>query len=162
MDPRNIWKLHSRLLRFLRFWLPALLWTTVILLASSDLFSAPHTGSLLETIITRLLGHPLAPETFELMHYFVRKGGHLTAYGILGALYFRALRSGRPGWTWEWAVGAVVVTTVIASVDEWHQAYVPTRTGTPGDVLIDAIGATIAQIVLRAVLRMKRYANNLH
>lgn len=133
-----------------RYWLPPLLWSAVILLASSDLFSAPHTGSLLETLLTSL-GLRLSPQTLAWVHMAIRKAGHLTVYGILGALYFRAMRAGRsPEWQRRWAVTAVVLATVIAVLDEWHQTYVPSRTGSATDVLIDAAGAIAAQIIIRA------------
>lgn len=135
----------------MRYWLPALLWTAVILLASSDLFSAPHTGSVLETLITAILGHPMSPAAFETLHWGVRKAAHLIAYGILGALYFRALRAERtPRWRMRWAVAAVVLAASVASVDEWNQTFIPSRTGSPVDVAIDAAGAVAAQILIRA------------
>ena len=153
-------------MRLLRDWTPPVLWTTLILLASSDLFSAPHTGSFLESFLTSLFGRPLSPETFEMLHFLIRKCAHLTEYGILGALLFRALRSGRDDWRWSWAGSAVVIAASIASIDEWHQTFVPTRTGTPKDVLIDTIGAALAQLIWAAVdsrfIRKKRYANNHH
>jgi VanZ family protein len=138
----------------------------MILLASSDLFSSSHTGAFLETLLTSLLGHPLLPETFDTLNFIVRKSAHLTEYGILGALLFRAIRSGRTGWEWRWAAAAVLFAASVAMVDEWHQTFVPSRTGTAKDVLLDATGAAVAQVAWVAVdasfSRKKRYANNLH
>ena len=127
------------------YWLPAILWAAAILAASSDAFSARETGSLLESVITRLLGHPLPPHQFDLMHFVIRKGGHLTAYGILGALFFRALRGAEGWWRGRWAAGAVALAAIVATADEWHQIFVPARIGTGWDVLLDCVGATIAQ-----------------
>jgi VanZ family protein len=153
-------------LRRLGYWIPPAVWTAIILLASSDFFSASHTGSFLEAVVTSVLGHSLSPETFATMHFVVRKSAHLTEYGILGALLFRAIRSGRAGWDWRWAATAVLLAASVAAVDEWHQTFIPSRTGTPRDVLIDATGAAVAQLVWVAVdagfIRKKRYANNLH
>ena len=134
----------------LRYWLPAVLWACIILLASSDLFSAAHTGSWLELIVTAVLGHPLSPAGFERLHFLTRKTAHLTEYGILGALLFRALRADRGRWSWRWALGAIVLAACVASVDEWHQTFIPSRTGSPVDVMTDTIGAAAAQILIRA------------
>jgi VanZ family protein len=39
---------------------------------------------------------------------------------------------------------------VVASADEWHQTMIPSRTGTVSDVVLDTVGATVAQILIRA------------
>jgi len=138
--------MHRRII----YWLPPIVWAAVILLASTDLFSAANTGSVLEQILVRLLGHPIAPATLSLMNFLMRKSAHLTEYGILGALTFRALRGDGKSWSARWAVGAIVFTTCIATIDEIHQTFVPSRTGTWHDVVLDAAGATVAQILIRA------------
>ena len=135
----------------MRYWLPVILWITVIFAASSDLFSAPHTGSVLEEVITTVLGYRLSPAAFEKLHFIVRKCAHLTEYGILGALLFRAIRGHRTRWHWRWAGAAVGIAGCVASVDEWRQTFVPSRTGSPIDVAIDIAGAAVAQIVIRAM-----------
>jgi VanZ family protein len=131
--------------------LPPILWSGVILAASSDLFSSSHTGNVLGEVLTWIVGHPLTESSFELLHFLLRKTAHLTAYGILGALWLRAIRSGRSGWSWNWAASAVALAAAVALIDEWHQTFVPSRTGTRIDVLIDTIGAAIAQVAARVV-----------
>lgn len=106
--------------------------------------SSSVTARVLELIV------PASSPNFELAHYILRKSGHVLAYGLLGFLYFRAVRSARSGWTLRWAVIAVVLAVIVASLDEWHQSFVPGRTSTPLDVLIDGAGATLAQIGARA------------
>jgi VanZ family protein len=133
-----------------RYWLPPALWTCVILLASFDPFSASHTGPLLETIITAMVGHLLPPAQFDLVHFLVRKAAHLTEYGILGALLFRAIRGDRREWRPQWSAAAVLIAAVVASADEWHQTFIPSRTGAASDVVLDTVGAAVAQILIRA------------
>jgi VanZ family protein len=135
--------------RFLTYWLPPLVWTAVILAASSDLFSSPHTGGWIERI-TSWFGPSLAPATLDLVNRVLRKIGHVTAYGILSALSFRALRGERPQWSLRWAIGAIAMAVLVASVDEFHQSFVASRTGTWHDVVLDAAGATLMQITIRA------------
>jgi VanZ family protein len=127
-----------------------MVWSAMILIASTDLFSAANTGSVLEPILVRLLGHPIAPATLHAMNFLMRKSAHLTEYGILGALTFRAVRGDRTSWSARWAIGAIVFATCIATIDEIHQTFVPSRTGTWHDVVLDAAGATVAQILIRA------------
>jgi VanZ family protein len=90
---------------------------------------------------------------FEHWHFFIRKGGHVFGYGLLCILLFRAFREtlpavNRAGWTLRWASLAVLGTAVVAGLDEWHQSYIPSRTGTPKDVLLDTCAAIAAQVLL--------------
>ncbi|HEX9985682.1 MAG TPA: VanZ family protein [Thermoanaerobaculia bacterium] len=116
-------------------WLPPLLWAAVLLLASTDAFSSRETGGALHSLLDRL-----PPEVFKALHFCIRKGGHLLAYGLLGALTWRADRR-----------VAVVLgfTAFIAVLDEWHQSMIPSRQGSGWDVLLDLAGAAVAVAVLR-------------
>ncbi len=134
--------------RAVRYWLPPILWAGVILWASGDAFSAEHTGSILQAIVTAIRGRPLSPEQFATVHFLIRKAAHLTEYGILGGLLFRAIRRARPGFDWRWAATAIVVATCLSSIDEFHQTFVASRTGNPIDVGLDTLGASLAQIVV--------------
>ena len=136
--------------RLLTHWLPPILWAAVIMSASTDTFSGANTGSVLERVVVWLAGHPVSPATLDTLNFVIRKCAHLTEYGILGALAFRALRGDRSGWSLRWAVGAVVLAACLASIDEIHQTFVPSRTGTWHDVVLDAAGAAVAQILIRA------------
>ena len=135
--------------RILYDWFPAVLWAAVILTASSEALSAENTGAWLQEIARGLTGSTLSPPVFEMTHFVIRKLAHLTEYGIFGALVFRGARGGREGWAPRWAIGAVVAAAVLASVDEWHQTYVPGRTGAIADVFIDICGAAAAQLLAR-------------
>jgi len=67
----------------------------------------------------------------------LRKLAHMTEYGLLFALWLRAL-----GWERAWTAAAIAVA--YAATDEWHQTTVDGRHGTPVDVLIDAAGVAVA------------------
>jgi VanZ family protein len=133
----------------LYYWAPAILWAAVILGASSQAFSAGHTGSWLQDVVTSIRGTPLDEETTEIVNLVIRKLSHLTEYGIFSLLAFRAVRRDRSGSSRRWAVIAIAMAATLAAIDEFHQAFVPERTGAVTDVLIDACGATIAQLLSR-------------
>jgi VanZ family protein len=135
--------------RQLIYWLPPIAWATMILAASSDVFSASHTGGWIE-ILTSWLGRSVSPAALDLLNHILRKLGHVTAYGILSALSFRALRGERPRWNPRWAISAIVLTALVASVDEFHQSFIPSRTGTWHDVVLDTAAAIVVQITIRA------------
>jgi VanZ family protein len=135
--------------RLLTYWLPPVVWAAVILSASTDAFSMSNTGGWLEEI-TAWFGHPLGGSTGDLVNYVIRKIAHVTEYGILSALLFRALRGEQTRWSIRWAAGAVALAVLVASLDEFHQTFVASRTGTWHDVVLDAAGAAIVQITIRA------------
>jgi VanZ family protein len=144
------YKVHVHVRRELNYWLPPIVWSAVILIASTDLFSGSNTAGLLQSIAVTIFGHRFAPDTAATLNFFIRKTAHVTEYGILSALTFRALRGGKTSWNPRWATGAIVFAMLIASIDEIHQSFVPSRTGTWRDVLLDAAGAAIAQVLIRA------------
>ncbi len=128
-------------------WAPPIVWTAVVLVMSSTHFSADHTGSVLRPLLTWLLPW-LTPEHVAFLHGVVRKAAHLTEYAVLAALWFRALtRSAVRPTAAAWL--ALAVSVACAVVDETHQTFVPNRTGSAGDVLIDSLGALAAVLPAR-------------
>ena len=48
------------------------------------------------------------------------------------------------------------MTALVACLDEWHQSYIPSRTGNLHDVLLDSTAALIAQVVIFLLLLRRR------
>ena len=123
----------------------------LIAIESTDWLSAHHTGRILYPLLHFLFG--LSPDSFAPWHVFIRKGGHVFGYAMLSWLLFRAWRATVPmldkrGRTLRWAGMAIGMTTLVASLDEWHQSFLPSRTGTPRDVLLDAVAGASAQVLI--------------
>ena len=76
-----------------------------------------------------------------------RKIVHATEYGILCALWWRALRTVAP--RRAGLLASIALTVAYAASDELHQTFVHGRHGSPLDVAIDAFGATVAALLLR-------------
>ena len=118
----------------------------VVLAMSSAEFSADNTGSVLQPLLSWLVPW-LTPEHLARLHGLTRKAAHLTEYAILGALWFRTLTRGGAARPSAAAGLAIAISVACAVVDEGHQAFVPSRTGSVGDVLIDTLGALTAVVV---------------
>jgi VanZ family protein len=136
---------------FWRAWIPTVIWLGVIAVESTDWLSSQHTSRFLYPIFHVLFG--IAAERFELWHFVIRKTGHVLGYGILSVLLFRAWRvtvsmEDNPAWSRMWAGLSFFLTVMVASLDEWHQTFIPSRTGSFHDVLLDSAAALIAQLVL--------------
>jgi len=87
----------------------------------------------------RLFGQ-VDPYKFFVFHHYLRKTGHVLGYGILSPLLLRG---------WKATLGRFLLlraallsclgTVSVAAIDEWHQSYIPSRTGTWRDVALDTV-----------------------
>jgi len=140
----------SNLKAFLKFWLPVLLWMTLIFSASSDSHSSEHSSRFVEPILHWLFpGMPQA--RIEDIHLVIRKCAHLAEYAILALLVWRALHQSKnnlPAWSWPKVGGTLLVVFLYAATDEYHQSFVPTRTAQLSDVVVDMLGAASGLLAL--------------
>jgi VanZ family protein len=143
---------------WLRHWWPALAWAAIISIFSTGLFSGENTSRFILPILTRLF--PRASlEALAFVHFLIRKSGHFVEYFLFSLLVLRGIRAGRREWRWTWAAAALAAAACYAGLDEFHQAFVPTRTASIYDVLLDSFGAAAAQLfaALRARLASKSF-----
>jgi VanZ family protein len=135
-----------------------LLWLGLIVFESSNAFSAEKTSGILYPLLHFLFG--LDPVRFLTWHFVIRKAGHIIGYSVLSLLFFRAWRvsiqvSGSPRWSIVWARIAFAITCLVASLDEWHQSFLPSRTGTIRDVVLDSAAALVTQVLIYLWLRRR-------
>jgi VanZ family protein len=140
-------------------WLWVVLWLGVIAIESTSALSSENTGHFLYPVLHFLFG--VDPLSFLTWHFFLRKSGHVFGYGMLSWLLFRALRitalsSRDPNWSMVWSLLAVAGTAFVASMDEWHQSFLPSRTGTVRDVLLDTIAALVIQILVFLLVQARK------
>lgn len=91
----------------------------------------------------------------ERIEFPVRKGAHMTEYGVLAMLWLGVLAGEEI--TRKRAVIAIALTALYASTDEFHQLFVPGRSGQVRDVLIDSCGAAIGVLIAWGLIRI--YSN---
>lgn len=82
--------------------------------------------------------------------FIAKKGGHLFGYALLAAAYFHALRGDKRAEKRQ-VVLALLLTALYAASDEWHQTFIPGRSGSPVDVGIDFAGGAIGVFVSHAI-----------
>ena len=143
--------------RILRVWLPSAIWLAVIATESTNLGSSDGTGRILYPIFRFLF--EMDPAQFAVWHALLRKTGHFVGYFTLSVLLFRSWRASFPRlstrWCLQWATLAFLCTSLVAILDEWHQSFLPSRTGTFRDVILDSSAGFVAQIALFAILQMQ-------
>jgi len=121
----------------------------VIAIESTSYLSSANTSRFLYPILHFLFG--IGDAVFQVLHHYLRKTGHFVGYFILSFLLFRAWRFTLPRisrWAMRWATIAFFMSVLVASLDEWHQSFLPSRTGTIQDVILDSSAAFTAQIVI--------------
>ncbi len=144
--------------RFLRYWLPVLLWMCLVFSASTSLGTPQHTSRFIRPLLLWLNPH-MSEQTIESVHHFIRKCAHFTEYGVLGLLIFRlvqfdtALAAQSTG---SQIRLALLLSALYASTDEFHQLFVTGRQAAVQDVLLDTCGATFGLLLFWLARRERR------
>jgi VanZ family protein len=138
--------------RIVKDWMPVIVWMALIFLGSTDILSAEHTSRFLVPFL-RWLDPQISWAALNAIQTVIRKLGHVTEYAILAALCWRAMRSGTAG-QMKMSILLVLVwigCAFFAVADEFHQSFVPSRTASGNDVMIDVCGALIGLTICVAV-----------
>ena len=130
----------SRLSRYA----PLVAWAALIFWASSASFSASNTSRIIRPLLVWLF--PEISEAALLQaHFLVRKAAHFTEYAILSLLAARTfLSSPRERVRGLWWLASFAVVAGVALLDEYRQSFLPSRTGTVYDSLLDMAGGAAA------------------
>ncbi len=137
-------------------WLPVLLGIAMIMVESTEWMGADHTGAPLRALYQAIFGQ-VSNAQWELIHHYLRKSGHFLGYGFIGLAWLRAWWMTLPHSRFvPDALLALTGTALIASLDEFHQSFLPNRTASPWDVLIDCSGAITLQLMVYVFMRISR------
>jgi VanZ family protein len=152
---RSLNFLHS--LKFwISAWLPVAIGVAIIAVESTQYFGSDRTSGPLRTVFEALFGHISDPR-WDRIHHYIRKSGHFIGYGLLGLAWLRAwwMTLARSRFLTAAAL-ALAGTALVAISDEWHQSFLPNRTSSPWDVLIDCCGAVTFELLVYLFARSFR------
>ncbi|HVS21393.1 MAG TPA: VanZ family protein [Pyrinomonadaceae bacterium] len=151
-EPSYLTPPHHRLSRYG----PLVLWAALIFVGSTSLLSGSHTSALVRPVLWLF---PHASEaTLALIHFIVRKCGHLTEYAILALLATRAFKTSSHDFLRDhWFVASLLLVIVYSLSDEFHQSFVPSRTASIYDSMIDSFGGLAALVVYGLRQRKTRH-----
>lgn len=123
---------------------PVVAWACVVLYASSGSFSASNTSRIIRPLLLWLFPE-ISEASLLSAHFLVRKAAHFTEYGVLALLAARAFRtSHKAKLRQRWWLAAFALVASVALADEFHQSFLPSRTGTIYDSLLDMAGGATA------------------
>ena len=127
---------------------PLLLWMTLIFFFSTGELSASNTSRIVRPLVLWLFPGT-SEETLNLVHFFVRKAAHFTEYAILALLAARVfLSTSQEPLRRHWFIVSLLLVVLYSLSDEFHQTFVPSRTGSIYDSLIDMTGGLSALLLL--------------
>lgn len=141
-----------------RFWRygPLLLWLIFISLASTNEFSAANTSQLVRPLLLWLFPN-ISEAQLATVHFLTRKAGHFTEYAVLGFLARRAfVTSSHKIIQQYWFQLALLLIVVYALLDEFHQAFVPSRTPSIYDSVIDTVGGLTVLLIFKLSRRNEK------
>jgi VanZ family protein len=145
----------------LRRYGPVVAWACFVLFASSSSFSASNTSRIIRPLLLWLFPQ-ISEASLQQAHLLVRKAAHFTEYAVLALLAARAFRtSGRAALRRRWWLAAFALAACVSLADEYHQSFLPSRTGTIYDSLLDMAGgaAALACAALWLALKRRRAGN---
>jgi VanZ family protein len=146
---------HSRLLnsppssRRLSRYGPVVIWAILIFFASTSALSGSNTEVLIRPL--HWLFPHLSEATLNFIHgVIIRKGAHFTEYAVFGLLAARAFRtSSRDLLRRRWFLFSLLLVIAYSLGDEFHQSFVPSRTASIFDSMIDSLGGLAALCFVR-------------
>ncbi|MGA3047354.1 MAG: VanZ family protein [Terracidiphilus sp.] len=151
-----MWSSRRDLEFWIRVWFPVFLGICIIAIESQEFMGADHTSGPFRWLFQAIFGS-VGDTSWDVIHHYIRKSGHFFFYGFMGLAWLRAWWFTLPQSHFlPDALLGLLGTALVASCDEWHQSYLPNRTGTPWDVLLDCSGAIVLQIVVYAFMRTFR------
>lgn len=107
-------------------------------MTATPAFTGDSTGGVIQYLLPQL-----EQETVQKVNFLIRKMAHIAAFGILALFVWQALNPHKYTYQFAW-----LFATLYGALDEWHQSFIPTRSGKLSDVLIDSLGAVIALLLL--------------
>ncbi len=143
---------------------PMILWMALIFTMSTGAGRDTHSVGILVRLI-RTFDPPAAremrPEVLRLIDYVLRRCAHIVEYMVLMLLVFRAVQHGRNRLRWKTALLALVICVAYAATDETHQLFVPGRTASIRDVMLDSTAALVCEAAIMLWLGLKAWERRL-
>lgn len=102
----------------------------------------------------------LSRATVQALVFYTRKGFHVIGYFLATCILYRAVKV-TPGLKKHPYLFAFLLTLLFAIIDEWYQLYLPFRSGSIYDVLIDTVGIGLALIATRLTVQRQKKAPNI-
>lgn len=142
-------------------WIAVLIWMSIIFyLSAQDASDSSALSSGFTKKILEILEIFIRNLQTENLHHAVRKGAHFAAYLFLGVLVTHAMEETNK----KTMILTMLICVLYAASDEFHQRFVPGRSGQLSDVLLDSSGSLtgiLAYLQLEYLIRKEKRKTNI-
>lgn len=133
-----------------------ILWIGVIFFLSSGQGSMSNTSRFIGPLLHFLFPDSSA-ELLLVYHNFIRKFAHFAEYAVLAFFAFRAFSSAPQKFLQRfWFPVSLLLVFTIASLDEFNQSFLASRTSSFRDVLLDTLGGTAMLVFLLLFTKFRK------
>lgn len=139
----------------MKYYTGPIIWMGIMFVFSTDVGSMSHTNSIFVPMI-KFFAPEISRRELVILLVGIRKIGHIVEYAILSILWSYAFNQGKTEWSWRPVLSAIAVSLLYASLDEFHQSFVQSRTASFADVGLDGIGAILGQGIRPSRLKRLR------
>ena len=132
----------------IKYYIPAIIWMIFIFMMSNanGNDSSAQSNVLVDLVIN------LVHINKETLSFLIRKASHMSEYAILLALLYYALSK---TFTYKYnLLLSFIFAFLYACSDEFHQLFIPGRSGQFRDVLIDSSGALIMLLIIICIKKI--------
>ena len=91
-------------------------------------------------------------KVMDLANFVIRKLAHFSEYTVLGIGLCGLMRVLVKRY---WGIAAIVLGAVLASLDEFHQLFIPGRSAMVSDVVIDICGVVVGSIIFTLIILLQ-------
>ena len=151
-----MYRINKKLLIYILI-IPAYLLTIYLLSHQTGQTSNEISEGIIRRIIGKLFditGKELTHDMLDTINYLSRKFLHFTEYIILAMLFYGLFKN-LPLSIQKRLVFSVLPAVIYSVSDEFHQLFVPNRTGQISDIIIDSSGALIGALLMYLLERRK-------
>jgi VanZ family protein len=163
--------------RLFLLWLAAsCLWMTVIFLKSAESYQQQDLRPLLSEKLSAYELSKWFPhweftydgqrvtwqQPYDMLEFMIRKAAHVGTYAILTFLWVRVFLAW-PFRLFHSLCLSMIISLLYAASDEWHQSFVPGRTGHGIDIAVDAIGILLTAllfVIIRLFIGLRNQSKN--
>ncbi len=166
-EERHRYVMKAKTYRVYIVTLLTVLWMGIIFFFSSQpaVESASLSGGLFQKIQEFVTDIPVMGPIFSggFTEHLLRKAAHMTEFAILGVLLVLCMREYIPE---QWKIFrlplAFVAGILYACTDEFHQRFVPGRSGELKDVMIDSVGVFMGILLISVILACVKWKKEVY
>lgn len=135
-----------------KYFIPAIIFMLFIFYMSNQVAdTSTSTSGFFVDIIRSIFS--LDESYIDILQTIIRKGAHMSEYALLGILFYYGFSHLQAKYVY---ILSFITSLLYACTDEFHQLFIPGRSGSIIDVGIDSIGIIIGLLIIFIFYRLTK------